>query len=98
MKYIVLTGTLGKGRQAQRMRHPIIFPDAFVHDSVAKVFIMLCGIVWFKFTWKVTSAGFVNSMELGSLPHGRSDSLGIESHPAQDARLIRMNDYGAGVS
>lgn len=90
MKYIVIEVPLG----TELVREiPVIFPNEIVHADMAETLIRMCP----EFEkGKAISAGFVNSMDLTAPPHGKSDSLKVESR-REDARLILMHDYLHGI-
>lgn len=90
MKYVVFKRQL----RGLTVLHPVIFPNHLVHADVAedltKPGASLAG-------WKVDSAGSV-SLFMEPMCNGLSETLGVRSKPERDSRLIRMNDYGAGLA
>lgn len=95
MKYVVLT--VAKGRDT-KYRFPIIFPNNLVHDHVAKAVGLLLQLMFIQSKVTVTSAGEVNSMDFAGECYGDSESCGVKSKGVEDTQLIKLNDYGAGVS
>lgn len=89
MKYVMfkkVTGTL-------TIYHPVIFPNHLVHADIAQALTgyqvspPLAGFT-------VDSAGEWNGFECS----GSSSTLGIDSKPERDTRIIAMNDYGGGLT
>lgn len=94
MKYIVISAT----DKDSVIRFPFIFPNQLVHARVAKVMTLLIGLMFIKRDVEVTSAGEINSMEFAGTCYGKSDTLKLKSFPVEDTTLIKMNDYGAGMT
>ena len=72
---------------------PVIFPDALVHDIVAKAFIGALR----KHGWtgcKVESAGEIDMAAIQTF--GSSETLGVEARE-EDAEIITTYDYTHGV-
>lgn len=88
MKYIILK----KIGNSFDIYHPIIFPNHLTHADMAEA-LLQANFELREF--KVDSAGDFNIMS-GECS-GKSSTLGIESQPTRDTRIIRMNDYGGGM-
>jgi hypothetical protein len=85
MKYIMFK----KERNGAITHYPVLFPNDLVHSDVAE-WLMTGPLEGFS----VRSAGFVSSIGKGEGVHGRSDTLGVSSHP-DDKDIINGQDYGA---
>lgn len=85
MKYIMFK----KERNGAVTHYPVLFPSDLVHADVAE-WLMTGPLEGFS----VRSAGFVSSIGKGEGVHGRSDTLGVSSHP-DDKDIINGQDYGA---
>lgn len=88
MKYIMLEDKNG-------IKHPVIFPDFFVHAIIARAVIDEFRLR--KMNLKVTSAGFVDSLDLNVNCTGKSESLNVESDN-MDSFEIKYWDYFKGMS
>lgn len=91
MKYVIIqdakTGT----------EYPILFPDSLVHKDVAMY--MLSNLnnnhsVAIE-DCRISSAGFINSIDLNVEPTGNSESLGIGAK-YDDKAFIQTLDYNGG--
>lgn len=95
MKYVVFECEAGEAK----FLAPVIFPDAFVHEHVAR---SLCYSMLRqepRTRLHPVSAGFVNSAAFGPIrAHGESESLGLKSDPERDTMLMTGCDYGAGFT
>lgn len=98
MKYIVITSTPRDKPDGIAIRTPFMFPEMLVHDHVAKAMLLLLSLMFPAHDSKVTSAGEFSSMSFEGECGGESTSIGIKSKPEEDTLLIRMNDYGAGMT
>lgn len=68
--------------------YPVLFPNNLVHQEVAEA-LMAGPLEGFK----VRSAGELTSVGKGQGVTGKSDTIGVQSHP-DDERIINMQDYG----
>lgn len=89
-KYVMMSRVRGETEQ----RVPVIFPEVLNHSDVASA-------LQFRDPYlrgcPVASAGFLNVTHDGRIAcHGRSESLGIGSHP-DDARIIETYNYLHGL-
>lgn len=103
MKYVVIEvkdhARLGSNADIVR-EVPIIFPDFLVHADVEQAIHRVLrrerpdGRMRELTT---VSAGFCSSLNLKANCHGESESIGVESRPAEDTRLIQGMDYHHGI-
>lgn len=90
MKYIVMQVDVDD----TRLRLPFVFPDALVHEDVAKAMARLLEKQYRSPAFPF-SAGHMSSTALTDAnPHGRSETLGIGGNVG-DAHYLAMSDYGA---
>lgn len=85
MKYIMFKRQVGDMTKLI----PVIFPNDLVHKDVADA--LQQGTL--KNT-TIQSAGFISPLNLK--PEGGSETLNVNSNPATDEMVIKMNDYGGG--
>lgn len=88
MKYVMF---VKEGGESVGLAYPVIFSNHLVHDEVAKA--LLAGPLE-GFT--VRSAGELSSLDMGKCVGGKSDTLGVGSHP-DDEHIINMQDYGGCI-
>ncbi len=91
MKYIVMVRKVGGAVHEL----PILFPNELVHAHVARALLRLPGNPY-DFLSRVAAAGEV-VLDNGATCFGRSETLNIESRGDEDARLIKLSDYGIGI-
>lgn len=91
MKYVMLQFT----KVGLKCHIPIIFPNILVHKDVADYMIVLLS---HKHQWdaKAVSAGEVCFIGNRVVVSGESATLGLKAKP-EDAYLIQMHDYNAGL-
>ncbi|WP_274644420.1 hypothetical protein [Pseudomonas serbica] len=68
--------------------YPVLFPNNLVHQEVAEA--LIAGPLE---SFEVRSAGELTSVGKGLGVTGKSDTLGVKSHP-DDEQIINMQDYG----
>lgn len=94
MKYIVIRI---EDRTLVR-EYPVIFPQALVHEDVYRAMRLAVSNRGNKVS--AVSAGFVNSMEIGSGSlrcYGYSETLKLKSREKEDESLIASLDYSHGI-
>lgn len=96
MKYVMFEKKLSE----LTISHPVIFPNHLVHSEVSEA-ILAMGVLGAGpgkdgFGWKAVSAGEYDVMT-GECS-GKSETLGLKSRPEEDKYIIKMNDYGGGMS
>lgn len=99
MKYVVLE----INDDGFKREHPFIFPEAWVHATVAEMNARYLNLTKppgvKRRTVICVSAGFISSMDLSAVePYGESKSIGARSREAQDRQLLVMMDYSHGIT
>lgn len=90
MKYVMFR----KKDKELSIYHPVIFPNHMIHADVAEYTHYALPIPLIG--WEVVSSGEYNVMT-GDCS-GKSESLNLKSNPERDTYIIRMNDYGGGMT
>lgn len=87
MKYIIFEVTIG---EELKKEEPVIFPNMFVHEDVAK---RICHMLEMEhnFTSVPVSAGEFNPISCEC--SGKSETLNLKSRP-QDSDIVKLCDYG----
>lgn len=92
MKYVMIRVAIAEGIYREL---PVLFPNALTHSVVADAIIAYCPEAK---DGKAVAAGEFSSMDLSRMScGGHSESIGVMSRGADDAKMIYSHDYLHGL-